>query len=152
MASGAVRTAIANNPGQRGRGGSEADLPLQKVNETIAAALDDVNGALAFVQAHPEVADVSFPFKINRESSIQVTRPSLGVALNNLHAAADALRQIPGGDLGGFRTKLNGNIEAAVNLIVASDRASATTPRGRGNRGDPAAVPTPAPPPNTKDQ
>ena len=138
MASSGVRTAIANNPGQRGRGGSEADIPLQKVNEAIAAAVEDVNGALAFVQAHPEIANLSFPFRMNRESSIQVTRPSLQVALNNLSAAADALRQIPGDDLGGFRPKLNASMETAVNLIVASDRGSADARGGRG-RGGPAA-------------
>jgi hypothetical protein len=131
--------------GQRGRRGGEVNPLLERVREAIASAIDDVAGATAFVNAHPEVAALRFPLTVKRDSDIQVDRPSLQIALNNLNAAADALRQIPVDDVGGFLTKTNIDITVAVNNIIEADRGSresagrgaATTLQTPGSQGGP---------------
>jgi beta-lactamase regulating signal transducer with metallopeptidase domain len=120
-----LRNAMSITVGQRGGGrGGQANVALTSALASIAAATKDIDGAIAFVNEHPEAAQSPSRPVVRRDSPIQVDRPSLQVALNNLHAALDGINQISGGDLGGFRAQSIMNITTAIDSIVASDRSS----------------------------
>jgi len=133
---------MSNNIGRRGRGGtaSEVDRPGDLALASIASASEDVAAALAFVKEHPDAGKSPILPSVKRDSGIHLDRPGLQIAINNLNAALDALSQISTGDLGGFRAKANNDITAAINDIIAADRAS---------RRDPGPSETAATPPAT---
>jgi probable HAF family extracellular repeat protein len=104
---------------------------VQKAVVDINVANSDLNGAITFSNRHPETATApSAP--ATRPDFTPPPRPApqrnemLEGALSNLQMAFDALDRSTGGDLGGFRAKLNADIAAATkDLMTAINTANA---------------------------
>jgi hypothetical protein len=64
----------------------------------------------------------------------------VAVGLNNLKAGFDALKRLPGGDIGGFRDKINTDLAAAVEAIYASLTVKEGTRGQRGEQSEAAPV------------
>lgn len=116
--------------------------PVQKTIADINVANSDLNGAMTFLNRYPEAAGPpSFNGVPGPTSPIQsAARPNftpparpapqrnvmLEGALHNLQTAFDSLARSGGGNLGGFRARMNTDIAtAASDLIAAIDAANA---------------------------
>jgi hypothetical protein len=120
--------------------------PVQKAIADINLINGDLNGAITFLNQHP---DAAAPLAVNgippspipptaRPNFTPPARPApqrnvmLEDALNNLQIAFDTLGQSAGGDLGGFRGRMNADIAtAASDLIGAINAANAAFLDGR---------------------
>jgi Ricin-type beta-trefoil lectin domain len=122
--------------------------PVQKAVADINVATNDLNGAITFLTRHPDAAGppsfngVPIPTSpipsADRPNFTPPARPApqrnvmLEGALNNLQTAFDALARSGGGDLGGFRARMNTDIaNAASDLIGAINAANAAFLDGR---------------------
>jgi hypothetical protein len=120
--------------GARGRPATPGDwvgspMAAQAV-AAIRRAMDDVTLAIAFIDANPDAAgQAAAAPPAPRDFSVQAARPGLQVAINQLTAALESLQRTPGGDLGGWRPRIEENIATAIDSIIAADQAGA---RGRG--------------------
>jgi len=97
---------------------------VQKAITDIDAALDDANAAIAFSKSHPDSSPAPPP--TGARPNFTATPPPaplrnamLYSALNSLRFAYDALSRTTGGDIGGFRTKLNADIATAAAGLVS---------------------------------
>jgi hypothetical protein len=96
---------------------------VQKAISDIDTALDDANAAIAFTRSHPDSSPAP-PAPATRPNFTATPPPAplrnamLYSALNSLRFAFDALSRTPGGDIGGFRTKLNADIATAAAGLV----------------------------------
>jgi len=101
---------------------NQADY-VQKAISDIDTALDDANAAIAFTKSHPD-SSLAPPTPAARPNFTATPPPAplrnamLYSALNSLRFAYDALSRTPGGDIGGFRTKLNADIATAAAGLV----------------------------------
>jgi hypothetical protein len=122
--------------------------PVQRAVADINVATNDLNGAITFLTRHPDAAGppsfngVPIPTSpipsADRPNFTPPARPApqrnvmLEGALNNLQTAFDALARSGGGDLGGFRARMNTDIaNAASDLIGAINAANAAFLDGR---------------------
>jgi uncharacterized membrane protein len=110
---------------------------VQNAVTSISTALDDATAAMAYMRAHPSAAPPPPAPKVAPDFSAP-PRPApnrnvmLEGALNNLHMAYDALARVGGGEIGGFRAKLNADISAAASaLITGINSANASFRQGR---------------------
>ncbi len=109
---------------------NQADY-VQKAISDIDTALDDANAAIAFSKSHPDSSPAPIP-PAARPNFTATPPPAplrnamLYSALTSLRFAYDALSRTPGGDLGGFRTKINADIAtAAAGLVSGIDSYNA---------------------------
>jgi hypothetical protein len=88
------------------------------------------------MNANPAAAKIAAPPapQALRDLMRQPARAAFQVAINNLYQAHEALQGSPGGDLGGLRAKIEQDIAAAIETIMAIDQAQ-NSGRGRGGRG-----------------
>lgn len=122
--------------------------PVKTTIADINVANGDLNGAMTFLNRHPEAAGppsfngVPVPTSPTpsaaRPNFTPPARPApqrnvmLEGALHNLQTAFDALARAGGGDLGGFRARMNTDIAtAASDLLAAIDAANAAFLDGR---------------------
>jgi probable HAF family extracellular repeat protein len=103
---------------------------VQKVITEINVGITDVAPAFEYLDAHPGLCPP--PVTGTRPDFTPPARPApernveLEVALSQLREAFDGLAGAPGGDLGGFRVKLNADIAAAAkDLLTAINAANA---------------------------
>jgi uncharacterized membrane protein len=116
---------------------NQADY-VQKAISDIDTALDDANAAMAFSKSHPDSSPAAPSPAATRPNFTATPPPAplrnamLYSALNSLRFAYDALLRTPGGDIGGFRTKINADIAtAAAGLVqgINSYNAKYASPR-----------------------
>ena len=114
---------------------------VQKAIADIGLAIDEITAGIAFYADHPDAGAPSIP--VASPDFTPPARPApnrnagLEIALNNLKMAFDTLARAPGGDLGGFRAKINNAIAAAANDIVTGINAANAEFRTRAPRPDP---------------
>jgi hypothetical protein len=103
----------------------EAEARAARIVAAISLAVDDVTAAINFMNTNPGAAKI--PAEAGepplRDLNNQAVRPVFRVTINSLHQAADALRESPGGDLGGLRAKIQQDIAAAIEVVMEVDRA-----------------------------
>ncbi len=128
---------VVNGEG-RGRGGNGNDrINAQKCVDAIAVAIADVNAAIEYGRKNPGAVKSPRSLTANpiEEENNPLMRPVAEVAINNLRRAKHMLDQAIGGDLGGFRPKLEMDIANAIALIAASyttkPAATAVEPAGK---------------------
>ena len=92
---------------------------VQKAIAAIDQALDDANQAAAHV--HDDSAAAAPTASPNFDAPpppAPRTNFMLYSSLNSLKSAYDALNRVPGGDFGGYRTRINDDIAAAADVLV----------------------------------
>jgi hypothetical protein len=114
---------------------------LQRADAAVSQAIVDVAAALVFITDHPSAAPAPPTVKPDFQPGVSA-RPGREIPLNLLKTAFDQLAGIPGGDLGGQRTKIQNGIVTAANEILAEIRETArqereaAAARGRGTPGE----------------
>jgi prepilin-type processing-associated H-X9-DG protein len=124
---GAVRDALHRAVNALERAANQS-CPVKKTIADIRAADGDLDGATAFVIREPggEVP----PSPSSRPSFIPPPRPAplrnvmLEDALNDLKTAFDTLARSDGGDLGGYRARVNADIATASSDLIAAMNAA----------------------------
>ena len=102
---------------------------VQKAVADINKATIDMSAAIDFMDRHPEVASIPAP-PATRPDFTPPPRPApqqnvmLERALTDLSSAFDSLARSPGGDLGGFRAKVNDGITLAAKDVLAGINAA----------------------------
>src|SRR5215471_17569219 len=96
---------------------------MRQAISDIDTALDDANTAIAFSKSHPDSSPPSGP-PAERPNFTATPPPAplrnamLYSALTSLRFAYDALSRTSGGDIGGFRAKINADIATAAGGLV----------------------------------
>jgi hypothetical protein len=127
------------------RQGREMGKALEKGVAALTIVSEDITSAIAFARSNPDVAaraparisaDISFEAPVPGGTAGPNVPPGVAVGLNNLKAGYDALKGAPGGDIGGFRERINADLAKAVELIYAALKFE-DPPRGQrgGRRG-----------------
>jgi len=124
---------------------------VQKSIADVNRAISDLGSANTYNVANPSNA-AAIPSEVH-PSFTPPARPApnrnvgLETALSDLKEGFDLLNEAPGGELGGFRSKVYADIAAAANdLIAAMNSANAEFAAGqakdaaRGNTSAPAAT------------
>jgi hypothetical protein len=115
-----VRHALTNASDNLRRAANQSDY-VQKAIAQIDQALDDAKQAAAHVHddsgAAVPTTSANFDAPPPPESRPR-TNLMLYSSLNSLRTAYDALTRVPGGDFGGYRTRMNDDIAAAAEALV----------------------------------
>jgi hypothetical protein len=137
-----ARGAFVGNRGANAGENPEADARAARILAAINVAVEDVTAAINYMNANPNVARIPAASAQPplRDVTRQAVRPVFQVTINNLHQANEALHGSPGGDLGGLRAKIQQDIAAAIETVMAIDQAQ-NSGRGRGSRGGGAEAP-----------
>jgi hypothetical protein len=113
-----VNGALTNAADNLLKAANQSDY-VQKAIAGIDQALDDTKQAAAFVHddsaATAPTASPNFDAPPPPAPRINFMLYS---SLNNLKLAYDALNRVPGGDFGGYRTRINDDIAAAADVLV----------------------------------
>jgi hypothetical protein len=113
---------------------------VQRAAADINVAIGDITAGIIFANAHPDSTTSPAPGAPGPDFN-PPPRPApnrnvmLEAALNNLKVAFDTLAEAPGGDLDGFRAKVNTDIAAAAKELIAginSANASFLAPERTG--------------------
>jgi uncharacterized membrane protein len=144
----AARDALSRATGALQRATNQSDY-VGRATADINMAIGDLTAGILFANGHPD-SSVSPARTAARPDFNPPPRPApnrnvmLEAALNNLKIAFDTLIQAPSGDLGGFRAKVNSDITAAANELIAGINSANASFQGRGE--------TNAPPANSRDR
>jgi len=120
----AVRDALQRAAGvARHASGNVDNTSAQRHLVEVTLATEDVNAAIALLDANPAKARLPpTPPTVTPDFTVPATYrghfPGRETVLENLVAAFDALKRAPGGDLGGLRTKIYGEIAAAALDVI----------------------------------
>jgi len=106
------------------RRSDEDDAFAKRALAAVLLAVDDVTAAIAFMQQHPEAASAPLvPPKITPEfalpEALRGSFPGRQVTLNALKEDFELLNKTYGGDLGGLRAKIHGEIATAAKETIA---------------------------------
>lgn len=127
-----VSDALRNAADQLLKAGNQSDY-VQKAIAEIDQALDDAKQAAAHL--HDDSAAAAPMPSPNFDAPpppAPRTNFMLYSSLNSLRSAYDALARVPGGDFGGYRTRMNDDIAAAAEILVSGIAAyNANHPQGR---------------------
>ena len=131
-----ARGAFVGNRGADAGANPEADARAEGILAAINLAIEDVTAAITYMNANPAAAKIAAARapQTLRDLTRQAVRPVFQVTINNLHQANEALQGSPGGDLGGLRAKIQQDIVAAIETVMAVDQAQ-NSGRDRGGRG-----------------
>ncbi len=113
-----VRDALTNASDDLLKAANQSDY-VQKAIAEIDQALDDAKQAAAHIHddSGAEVP-ITFPNFDAPPPPAPRTNFMLYSSLNSLKFAYDALTRVPGGDFGGYRTRMNDDIAAAAEVLV----------------------------------
>jgi hypothetical protein len=113
-----VSDALTNAAEHLQKAANQSDY-VQKAIAEIDQALDDAKQAAAHVHDDSGAAvPVAFPNFDAPPPPSPRTNLMLYSSLNSLKSAHDALTRIPGGDFGGYRTRMNDDIAGAAEVLV----------------------------------
>jgi len=101
----------------------------------LSAGIGGVTTGILYLRSHPEIANVAAS-AAPRSDFTPPPRPArngnfmLEAALGNLRNAFDLFAQAPGGDMGGTREKVGGDIQtAATELVIGINATNAESAR-----------------------
>jgi hypothetical protein len=113
-----VSDALTNAADRLRKAENQSDY-VQKAIAEIDQALDDAKQAAAHVHDDSGAAvPITSPNFDASPPPAPRTNFMLYSSLNSLKFAYDALTQVPGGDFGGYRTRMNDDIAAAAEVLV----------------------------------
>jgi hypothetical protein len=118
-----VRSALQRSGNALGRGGPGNPF-ARRALAAVELAIEEANAAIAFVEAHPEMAALpAVPPKtvpaFEPPARERGRYPGRQIPLNNLKDAFERLAAQPGGDLGGSRTRIYEAIATASRETIA---------------------------------
>ncbi len=113
-----VSHALTNAADQLRKAANQSDY-VQKAIAEIDQALDDAKQAAAHIHDDSGAAiPITSPNFDASPPPAPRTNFMLYSSLNRLKSAYDALTRVPGGDFGGYRTRMNDDIAAAAEVLV----------------------------------